>query len=254
MYGSLILSGKRYTLAIASQLQTKEPKHRGHKRRQGTYAPQYRCFSFCCCRCLCSRSNCQICCGQKLCIQRHVPVFRIKNAGIVKMFLQDQGRKPSKTPLFTLSFSQCVENNIFCDDFFDKGVEMYCKYQYFIHFYCFQLPKQTSHAQFVFAVSTLTRQNSQIHDVFEAIFDMFSARAPQCKKQSFLDAFLPPLIRTQEGVKIAKYCQTKPKMDILFVTIFATKFWLKKLGEAVWAQKCCKLQCVTNLPRMLPAK
>ena len=63
------------------------------------------------------------------------------------MFLQDQGRKPSKTPLFILSFSQCVENNIFCDDFFDEGVEMYCKYQYFIHFYCFQLPKQTSHAQ-----------------------------------------------------------------------------------------------------------
>ena len=140
MYGSLIFSGKRYTLAIASQLQTKEPKHRGHKRRQQATH-------------ICAQSRCSFCC-------------------------------------------RCLCSNCIC--------------------------------------STLTRQNSKIYDVFGAIFEMFY---PQFKKQTFLAPFLPPLIRTQEGVKFARYCQTTPKVDILFVTIFATKFWLKKLGEAVWAQK-----------------
>ncbi len=120
-----------------------------------------------------------------------------KNAGIYNV-LQDQGRKSSKTPLFNLSFSQCVENNIFCDVFSTRGFK--CIVNTSILFTFITSGSQSKPAKNTGICSALRRQNAKIHDVFEAIFDMFSARAPQVRKQSFLE-FLPPLIRTQEGVK-----------------------------------------------------
>ena len=70
-------------------------------------------------------------------------------------------------------------------------------------------------------------------------FSHFAARAPQCKKQTFFAPFLPPLICTQE-LLARKKCQTAPTMDILFVTIFATKFYItQKIGGGCLGQKCC---------------
>ena len=41
---------------------------------------------------------------------------------VFRMFLQHQGRTSSKTPLFRLCFSECVENIVFCGAFLTRGL------------------------------------------------------------------------------------------------------------------------------------
>ena len=53
---------------------------------------------------------------------------------VFTMFLQRQGRKSSKKGEFTLFFSECVENTVFCDVFSTRGFKCPRKYHGFLHF------------------------------------------------------------------------------------------------------------------------
>jgi len=56
---------------------------------------------------------------KKHCVWRHFYAFRRKTL-VFTMFLQRQGQTSSKTSLFTLSFSECVETLCFAM-FFQQG-------------------------------------------------------------------------------------------------------------------------------------
>ena len=79
---------------------------------------------------------------------------------------------------------------------------MYRKYQCFLHFYYFQLPKQTSQKHWY--LHCVEKTKCKETRCLEAIFHIFSARAPQFKNQSFFAPFLPPFIRAQDCVKSQK--------------------------------------------------
>ena len=79
---------------------------------------------------------------------------------------------------------------------------MYGKYHGVLH--VFISSSQSKPAKNSGIYSVLTRQHAKKKGCFGTIFRIFSARACQVKNQSFFAAFLPPLIRTQEGVKSPK--------------------------------------------------
>ena len=85
---------------------------------------------------------------------------------------------------------------------------MYRKYHGFLHvFTSSSQSKPTKNS------GILTRQHVKKR-CFETIFHIFSARARQLKNQSFFAAFLPPFIRTQEGMKSPK--KTKQRLNLTF--------------------------------------
>ena len=129
------------------------------------------------------------------------------------MFLQRQGPTSSKTSLFTLLFCECVENTVFCDVFSTRGFTCTANTTVLFIFY-FQFSKQTSQEHWY--LQCFTRQTCKKTRCFETIFHNFPAGAPPFKKRSFFTLFLPPLIRTQEGVKsehivkpLPQRCNTK---------------------------------------------
>ncbi len=118
---------------------------------------------------------------QKSCMLQQIFVPLEETTLVFTMFLQHQGGRSSKTPLFAWVFSERVDNAVFCDVFS------------------------------LLSVDELWQKRSQI-----LLF--FQLRSASCKN-------------------------LKKK-----------RLWLKKVGEAVWAQKCCKLHCFKNVPCILPAK
>ena len=125
---------------------------------------------------------------------------------------QDENR-PKHCYLYTF-FLRMGRNTVFCNVFLIRPSKMYGRYQCFLLFYYFQLSNQTSQKHLY--LQCLTRQKCIKPPCLEAICRIFSARALQCKKQSFLAPFLPPLIRTQQGVKL----QTISKMHLKWTTMF----------------------------------
>ena len=79
--------------------------------------------------------------------------------------------------------------------FFQQGALNVPQIPWFSSFFYFQFSKQTSQ------YSVLKRLHVKKTRCFEAIFHNFSAQAPPFKKRSLFTQFLPPVIRTQEGVK-----------------------------------------------------
>ena len=75
---------------------------------------------------------------------------------------------------------------------------MYRKCHSFLHF-LLPVLKANQPKTLVF-YSVLTRQHAK-NTMFETLFHIFSAHAPPFKIRSFFTLLLPPLIRTQEGVK-----------------------------------------------------
>ena len=89
---------------------------------------------------------------------------------------------------------------------------MYRKYHGFLHVFTSSSQSEPTKNSGIYSV--LTRQHAKKNDVLEQFFAFFSARARQVKYQSFFAAFLPPLIRTQEGVKSPKI--TKLHLNLTF--------------------------------------
>ena len=79
--------------------------------------------------------------------------------------------------------------------------------------------------------SVLTRQNAKKTRCLEAIFRDFSARASQVKNQWFFTLFLPPLIRTQEGVKSQKIAKLHLKS-----TFFLSQSLPQSSGAKKWGR------------------
>ena len=113
-------------------------------------------------------------------------------------FLQRQGRKSSKNIAIYTVFSERVENTVFCDVFSTRGFKSTANTTVFFFFY-FQFSTQTSQKHWY--PQCFDKTACKKTRCFQAIFRNFSAHAPPFKKRSFFTLFLPPLIRTQEGVK-----------------------------------------------------
>ena len=118
----------------------------------------------------------------------------------------------------------------------------------------FQFSKQTSQKHWY--LQCFDETTCKKTRCFETIFHNSSAHAPPFKKRSFSTLLLPPLIRSQEGVKSGQIAKLHLNCTLctLLATIFAVKLQHQKLGEAVWAPKCCKLRCFMNVSCILPAK
>ena len=89
---------------------------------------------------------------------------------------------------------------------------------------------------------------------FRAIFHTFSAHAPPFKKRLFFTLFLPPLIRTQEGVKSGQIAKLHLNSTFCLSQSLPQSCNTKNYRRLSGASKCCKLRCFMNVPCILPAK
>ena len=112
-------------------------------------------------------------------------------------FCSVKGENRPKTSLFTLFFSERVENTVFCD-VFQQGALNVPQMLRFSSFFTFS--SQSKPAKNTGIYKVLTRQHAKKTRCLETIFHNFSAHVPPFKKRSFFTLLLPPLIRTQEGV------------------------------------------------------
>ena len=133
------------------------------------------------------------------------------------MFLQRQGRKSSKKGEFTLFFSECVENTVFCDVFSTRGFKCPANITVFFIFYF-----QFSNWQKRWYLQCFDKTACKKTRCFETIFHHFSAPAPPFKKRQFFTLVLPPVIRAQEGVKSEQRAKLHLNSTFTF-TIFAAK-------------------------------
>ena len=127
---------------------------------------------------------------------------------------------------------------------------MYCKYHGFLHF--FASSSQSKPAKNTGIYSVLTRQHAKKHDVLNQSFNNFSAHAPPFKKRSFFTLLLPPLIRTQEGVKSGQIAKLHLNSTFCLSQSLPQSCSTKNWGSCL--PKCCKLRCFMSVPCILPAK
>ena len=125
---------------------------------------------------------------------------------------------------------------------------MYRKYHGFLHFF-FQVSKQTNQKHWY--LQCFDKTACKKTQCFRAIFHTFSAHAPPFKMLIF-SLVLPPLIRTQEGVKSGQIAKLHLNSTFCLSQSLPqscnTKNWVSCLP------KCCKLRCFMNVPCILPAK
>ena len=98
----------------------------------------------------------------------------------------------------------------------------------------FQFSKQTSQKHWY--LQCFDKTTCQKTRCFETIFHKFSAHAPPFKKRSFFTLFLPPLIRTQEGVKSGQIDKLNLNSTFCLSQSLPQRCNTKNWGEAVWAQ------------------
>ena len=122
---------------------------------------------------------------------------------------------------------------------------MYRKCHVFLHF--FTSSSQSKPAKNTGIYKCFDKTTCKKTRCFETIVHNFSAHAPPFKIRSFFTLLLPPLIRTQEGVKSGQIAKLH-----LNSTFWSYNF--AALGEAAWAPKCCSLRCFMNVPCIVPAK
>ena len=132
--------------------------------------------------------------------------------------LQHQRRKSSKTPLCIPFLANAQKNVVFCDVLFKMYRECWC----FLHFYHFELSKQTGFREWY--LECLTRQTCEKHN-WKQMLLFFQFLLHNAKKQQFLFSFLSPFIWIQEHV-YRENSQTARNMDILLHKIFARFMYL----------------------------
>ena len=131
------------------------------------------------------------------------------------------------------SFSERVENTMLCDVFSTRGFKCTANTRVFLIFY-FQFSKQTSQNHWY--LQCFDKTTCQKTRCFETIFHNYSAHAPPFKKRLFFTLFLPPLIRTQGGVKSGQIDKLHLNSTFCLSQSLPQRFNTKNWGEAVWAQ------------------
>ena len=100
-------------------------------------------------------------------------------------------------------------------------------------YFIFLLPflKQTNQNYwYLWYFDKATYKKYDISKQFLAIFSNFSAHAPPFKKRSFFSLRLPPLIRTQEGVKFVQIAKLHLN-SIFYLLNFLPQSWNTKKGR-----------------------
>ena len=139
--------------------------------------------------------------------------------------------------------------------FFQQGVLNVPQIPRFSSCFHFQFSKQTNQKQwYLQCFDKTTRKKNDVLECFGTLFRIFSARARQVKNQSFFAAFLPPLIRTQEGVKSPKIAKLHLNLTLYLSQSLPQSCNTKNYRRLSGASKCCKLRCFMNVPCILPAK
>ena len=136
--------------------------------------------------------------------------------------------------------------------FFQQGVLNVPQIPRFSSCFHFQFSKQTNQKQWY--LQCLDKTTCKKKRCFGTIFGIFSARARQVKSQSFFAAFLPTLIRTQEGVKSPKTAKLHLNFTFYLSQSLPQSCNTKNYRRLSGASKCCKLRCFMNVPCILPAK
>ena len=136
--------------------------------------------------------------------------------------------------------------------FFQQGALNVPQIPRFSSFFYFQVSKQTNQKHWYLQRFDKTTCKKQQH--FQAIFHNFSAHAPPFKKRSFFALFLPPLIRTEEGVKSGQIAKLHLNSTCCLSQSLPQSCNTKNYRRLSGASKCCKLRCFMNVPCILPAK
>ena len=118
--------------------------------------------------------------------------------------------------------------------------------------FCFQVSKQTNQKHWY--LQCFDKTACKKTRCFRAIFHTFSAHAPPFKKRLFFTLFLPPLIRTQEGVKSGQLAKLHLNSTFGLSQSLPQSCNTKNYRRLSGASKCCKLRCFMNVPCILPAK
>ena len=118
--------------------------------------------------------------------------------------------------------------------------------------FCFQVSKQTNQKHWY--LQCFDKTACKKTRCFRAIFHTFSAHAPPFKKRLFFTLFLPPLIRTQEGVKSGQIAKLHLNSTFCLSQSLPQSCNTKNYRRLSGASKCCKLRCFMNVPCILPAK
>ena len=153
--------------------------------------------------------------------------------------VKDENRP--KTSLFTVFFSERVENTVFCD-VFQQGVLNVPQIPRFSSCFHFQFSKQTNQKQWY--LQCFDKTTCKKNRCFGTIFRIFSARARQVKNHSFFAAFLPPLIRTQEGVRSPKIAKLRLNFTFYLSQSLPQSCNTKNYRRLSGASKCCKFRCL----------
>ena len=129
---------------------------------------------------------------------------------------------------------------------------MYRKYHGFFIFFASRSQSKPTKNTGIYSV--LTRQHAKKHDVFEQFCTLFQPMLLRSKNACFLPFFLPPLIRTQEGVKSGQISKLHLNSTFCLSQSLPQSCNTKNYRRLSGASKCCKLRCFMNVPCILPAK
>ena len=140
---------------------------------------------------------------------------------------------------------------MFCDVFSTRGFKCTANTRVF---FMFSLPVLKANQPNTVVFTVFWQDNMQKKRCFGTIFRIFSARARQVKNHSFFAAFLPPLIRTQEGVKSPKIAKLHLNFTFYLSQSLPQSCNTKNYRRLSGASKCCKLRCFMNVPCILPAR
>ena len=114
--------------------------------------------------------------------------------------------------------------------------------------FCFQVSKQTNQKHWY--LQCFDKTTCKKTRCFRAIFHTFSAMLLRSKNGYILLFFLPPLIRTQEGVKSGQIA----KLHLNPAFCLSQSLPQSCNTKNYRASKCCKLRCFISVPCILPAK
>ena len=129
---------------------------------------------------------------------------------------------------------------------------MYRKYHGFLHLFASRSQSKPTKNTGIYSV--LTRQHAKKHDVCEQFFTLFQPMLLRSKNAYFLLFFLPPLIRTQEGVKSGQIAKLHLNSTFCLSQSLPQSCNTKNYRRLSGASKCCKLRCFMNVPCILRAK
>ena len=142
--------------------------------------------------------------------------FEVMSKLVFTTFLQRQGRKSSKNAAI---YTVLKRKTLCFAMFFQQGALNVPQIPRFSSLFASRSQSKPTKNTGIYSV--LTRQHAKKHDVFEQFFTLFQPMLLRSKNACFFLFFLPPLIRTQEGVKSGQIA--KLHLNSTFCSILAAK-------------------------------